>query len=155
MNELTAILTKTTDRPTDWRFIYLFKDEIAGRFSRKTTEVSIYSVNLFIYLIYIYIFYCWFIYLFVGGWNNTASAMRYERQGFDVITVTHQPLDCSTSLPFWVSWFDSQVHVGSGFKIGQNEFMSIPNAYNTQINFIAISTGFGSTGEWTFYKLKP
>ena len=69
--------------------------------------------------------------------------------------MVHQPLNCLTSRVFWVSWFHSLIHVGTGSKIGLDEFMSVANVNNTQIHFIAISTGFGSTGEWTFYKTKP
>ena len=83
------------------------------------------------------------------------SVMRYSRQGSNIVSVIHQPLNCLTSLPFWVSWFDGSVHVGSGSRVGQTEFMSVGNSNNIQIHFMAISTGFGSVGEWTFYKLLP
>ena len=73
-------------------------------------------------------------------------------QAAPVASKDHQPLQCDTSLPFWISWFPDSIQVGTGMTIGNAEFMSTVNSQNININYVGISTGWGATGTWYFYR---
>ena len=42
------------------------------------------------------------------------------------------------------------MRVGDGNIIGVTEFMRYDDPSPTEVNYIAISTGWGTSGEWTF-----
>ena len=89
----------------------------------------------------------------IGGWGNTQSLIRNCIQCNHMDTAANQnyPLDCSQYRPFWVSWTDNVIKVGTGHDVSINRFLfwnvtSSPHA----VNYLAVATGFGSTGTWKF-----
>ena len=65
----------------------------------------------------------------------------------------HRPLDCHNPKPFWISWADGVFQVGSGLTVGTGRFLSYNSQSTPIVRSVAVSTGFGSTGTWTFGKL--
>ena len=92
--------------------------------------------------------------LLTGGWSNSQSVIRDSQQASPLVAHSHAPLDCNAFRPFWMSWDGGVIRVGTGPTVGQNEFMSFTDPTPTDVNNVAISTGFGATGEWTLYDSK-
>ena len=89
----------------------------------------------------------------IGSWLNRQSVIRGCKQCHHMHTAANQnyPLDCSQYRPFWVSWTDNVIKVGTGHDVSINRFLfwnvtSSPHA----VNYLAVATGFGSTGTWKF-----
>ena len=94
------------------------------------------------------------VYIYLGGWNNSNSAIRTIKQQLPgVAQVWSEPLDCNVSKPFWISWANGEIQVGSGRIVGSDMFMSYVSNSAAVVNYIAVATGFGSSGIWRFGKL--
>lgn len=87
----------------------------------------------------------------IGGWANSKSVIRKEKQGY-AWAQKHQRnlLSCTNAQPFWVSWNNGHIKVGTGQQVNSNTFMewTDPNPY--LVKFAAVSAGFGSDADWTF-----
>ena len=58
-------------------------------------------------------------------------------------------LNASESRYFWISWLSSNIEVGKGNIVGHDQIMSWQDpSYSCQVSKTAVSTGWGSTGEW-------
>lgn len=88
--------------------------------------------------------------LVIGGWGNSQSVIRNQQQGTHLATTRHEPLNCYEFHPFWVSWDAGVIRVGSGLTVGEDEFISYTGPA-FQVNHVAVSTGWGATGEWRMY----
>lgn len=91
----------------------------------------------------------------IGAGNNTFSAIRQKRLSDNIASKIHKPLDCNTERQFWVSWGQNTIKVGSGKQAGENEFLSYKDSGFKAVNYAAVSTGWGATGEWIFYNEIP
>lgn len=89
----------------------------------------------------------------IGGWNNTRSLIREERLGPNLATTFHEngPVHCELMRQFWVSWDQGVIRVGRGLKVDVNEFISLANATLTQVQHVALATGWRATGLWMIY----
>lgn len=71
-----------------------------------------------------------------------------------VETPTPDILDCDSVRYFWIAWGvnagQTGVWVGRGEIINQDVFLSYTNPQVYDISTVALSTGWGSTGEWTW-----
>ena len=92
----------------------------------------------------------------LAGWSNTQSVIRDEQQGPALATTFHQdgPLDCKLMRQFWVSWDQGVIRVGTGLIVDVNEFISYANTSLTQVQHVALATGWGAIGKWMIYDSK-
>ncbi|XP_046556761.1 uncharacterized protein LOC124265984 [Haliotis rubra] len=86
----------------------------------------------------------------IGGWRNTQSVIRNRKQGPNLASVHHMPLSGSKHQPFWISLSGSRISVGSGRVVGRRTFLSWIDQSVTQIRYVSVATGWGSTGKWIF-----
>ena len=87
---------------------------------------------------------------FLGGWGNSKSVIRKQKQGTPVAEHSHTPLDCDERKPFWIRWDENTIRVGAGRDVNAGEFMAYVDPTPTDVNYIAVSTGWGATGVWWF-----
>ena len=87
----------------------------------------------------------------IGGWSNSMSVLRNKIQGTNLVEYKAVLLDANQFKPFWVSWEDSQIKVGTGNDVGQNTFMEANIAQ--AINHVGISGWPGAPGEWAIEQL--
>ncbi|XP_045191095.1 uncharacterized protein LOC123547911 [Mercenaria mercenaria] len=90
----------------------------------------------------------------IGGWSDSESVIRDCKQCAHMDEVHHKshPLSCSQPHPFWVSWDNNYIRVGKGNTVGEQQFMVWNDTDPHPVNYVAVSTGFGSTGDWTFFR---
>ncbi|XP_071086095.1 uncharacterized protein [Haliotis cracherodii] len=88
----------------------------------------------------------------IGGGRNTYSVIREKKLGLNLARAVHAPLSRNKHLPFWISFSDDTISVGAGTVVGTRQFMSWTDPTPTQIRYVAVSTGLGSTGKWLFSK---
>ena len=85
------------------------------------------------------------------------TEIRSEIQG-DVEHVMDTPniLDCNELRSFWISWNSGFVQVGQGMVVGRGVLLGWQDEEDIPrpINWISVSTGFGSTGEWELFTVK-
>ncbi|XP_060081901.1 lactoperoxidase-like [Ylistrum balloti] len=86
----------------------------------------------------------------IGGWSNTQSAIRTEKQGNNLVEVkTDDVLDCDKYITFMVGWASGHIQV---FKLtgqsGWNEFMSWydPNIPVKDVKFVGLTTANWTSG---------
>ncbi|XP_071084712.1 uncharacterized protein [Haliotis cracherodii] len=91
----------------------------------------------------------------IGGWGNTQSVIRTGMQHANRVTVRHTPLSASKFRDFWISWENGVISVGAGTEVGVGRFMSWRDPSPHTVRFIAVSTGWGSTGLWQFERILP
>lgn len=53
--------------------------------------------------------------------------------------------------PFWIKWDSVNCSFGKGFTVGSNVLGNWTFNRNFRVHKIGIMSGFGSTGDWTFY----
>ena len=88
----------------------------------------------------------------IGGWRNSKSVIRDRKQGTNYALTHNMGLNSTSLRPFWVSFQNGWVKVGTGTEVGENQFMSWEDPTPAKIKFISVSTGFGSSGRWEFSK---
>jgi len=57
-------------------------------------------------------------------------------------------VDQSEPRSFWLKWGDSNLQVGRGTEVGIDVIMEYGHNSKLDVQWLAISTGWGSTGEW-------
>ena len=86
-----------------------------------------------------------------SGWGNTQSVIRQTSQGANfAVEATPNLLSPTEDRPFWACAKDGLVQGGRGNTIGEDVFISWQD--DTDIydpTLVSVSTGWGSTGEWT------
>ena len=91
--------------------------------------------------------------ILLGGWKNTMSVMRTVKQQKPPVARAHNtPLDCHNPKPFWISWSGGEFRVGSGLTVGTGRFLSYNTHSTPTVRAVAVSTGWGATGTWSFGK---
>lgn len=90
----------------------------------------------------------------IGGWADSESVIRDCKQCQHMDEVRHKshPLSCSQQHPFWISWSNNYIRVGMGYIVGEQQFMSWNDTDPHSVNYVAIATGWGATGDWTFFR---
>ncbi|XP_046377746.2 uncharacterized protein LOC124149944 [Haliotis rufescens] len=91
----------------------------------------------------------------IGGWHNTRSVIRTGKQFNSRVEARHTPLSSTQFRDFWISWEDGVISVGAGKVVGVEMFMTWTDPTPHPVNYIAVSTGWGSTGLWEFYGSPP
>lgn len=85
--------------------------------------------------------------IFIGGWQNSKSAIRKNKQKPDVALVeTPGILSASEPRGFWMRWANGDITVG---KEGQAvPFLSWKDPEPFGIGHYGIRTSWGATGTW-------
>lgn len=86
----------------------------------------------------------------IGGWNGNMSLIRDGIDGQSLIerVWTVGILNCSEFRPFWVSWTNSNITVGTGRNVTSGMFMSAQTSNPWRIGAVSISTGYGYDGRY-------
>lgn len=85
--------------------------------------------------------------VFIGGWSNSKSVIRRNRQKPDVVEVpTPGILDAGEFRGFWIRWYDNVITVGREGEAAA--FMSYDAPDLFPVNFVGICTGWGASGTW-------
>lgn len=84
----------------------------------------------------------------IGGWANTRSAIReIGKEPQELVEVATPDIVSSNKMHgFWIRWNDNAIAVGREDEDVPFMFHEDPNIF--PINYVGISTGFGSTGTW-------
>lgn len=92
--------------------------------------------------------------IFIGGWDNSKSVIRRNRQKPDVVEVpTPGILNAGEFRGFWIRWYDSVITVGCEGEAAA--FMSYDAQNLFPINFVGICTGWGASGTWLLDSAGP
>lgn len=85
--------------------------------------------------------------IFIGGWGNTKSVIRYNRTKPEKAEVeTPEILNGGEFRGFWLKWGGGRVAAG---KEGESApFIEWNNPEPFQVNFVGVCTGWGSSGNW-------
>ncbi|KAL7630887.1 UNVERIFIED_CONTAM: hypothetical protein RMT77_018826 [Armadillidium vulgare] len=87
--------------------------------------------------------------VFIGAWENAASAIRFKK-GDDLVKVdTPDILHGDEVREFWVTFDDDHVRVGRGGE--WVPFMEATLPEHLDVAFYGYSTGWGAIGWWQFY----
>ncbi|XP_048243111.1 C3 and PZP-like alpha-2-macroglobulin domain-containing protein 8 [Haliotis rufescens] len=86
----------------------------------------------------------------LGGFSNTRSIIRNSRQGTNRVETFHSPLSSTEFRDFWISWEGGVISVGTGTTVGAGQFMTWTDPAPNEVNYLAVTTGFGSSGSWQF-----
>jgi hypothetical protein len=86
----------------------------------------------------------------LGGWGNSKSCLRIAKQSTCKSTYYGSVLSQTAYKPFWVSWINSRITVGLGDTVDQTTVMEYHHSTPYPVNFFAVMTGWGSTGQWIF-----
>ena len=91
----------------------------------------------------------------LGGWGNRQSVIRGQNQGSNLVTYRAVVLNNAEYTKFRLSWDKTMLKVeresGDSWEMimklsGRDK--SPHNAYNWDIRYMMISTGWGATGDW-------
>lgn len=85
--------------------------------------------------------------IFIGGWNNSKSVIRKNRQKPDVAEVsTPGILNGGEFRGFWIRWNNGTISIG---REGEGEaFLSWQDGEFVPISYIGVCTGWGANGSW-------
>ncbi|CAC5361395.1 unnamed protein product [Mytilus coruscus] len=86
--------------------------------------------------------------LVLGGWSNSWSAIRDKRQGRSLAKYKGKVLRHNKSKVFKVIWNKGKIRVEDGRRKKIMQWTDTSNPL--KIKDIGISTGWGSTGKWSF-----
>ena len=87
----------------------------------------------------------------LSGWGNTMSVIREKSQGINHGAVdTTGILSLSEPRTFWASAKDGHIRIGTGEVVGRYTITQwTDDDGGLDVKFVAVSTGWGSPGEWT------
>lgn len=89
--------------------------------------------------------------LILGGWNNTASVIRVNRESPDRVRVdTPNIVNASHFTTFHIEWRHGHLSVRQGGPRGPL-VMEAPEAVRFPVRFVAVRTGWGATGKWRIH----
>ena len=86
----------------------------------------------------------------IGAINNTRTEVQGPFLDGPIRSVaTPDVLSCNEARPFWISWSDTHVRVGSGGQVGGNELVE-QDFQNFSIHSLTFSTSIEVNGTWEF-----
>merc|ERR1712086_368184 len=95
----------------------------------------------------------------LGGWGNTQSVIRGRNQGSNLVTYRAVVLNYREYTKFRLSWDKTMLKVERESGDSWTMIMKLSgrdksphNAYNWDIRYMMISTGWGATGDWRIEK---
>ena len=98
----------------------------------------------------------------LGGWGNTQSVIRGRNQGSNLVTYRAVVLNNAEYTKFRLSWDKTMLKVERESGDSWTMIMKLSgrdksphNAYNWDIRYMMISTGWGATGDWRIGEPSP
>ncbi|XP_037806146.1 C3 and PZP-like alpha-2-macroglobulin domain-containing protein 8 [Lucilia sericata] len=92
--------------------------------------------------------------IFLGGWSNSKSVIRKNRQKPDVVEVaTEGIVNAGEFRGFWIRWYDNVITVGREGEAAA--FMSYEDPGLFPVNFVGVCTGWGASGNWLIDEPAP
>ncbi|XP_015586318.1 uncharacterized protein LOC107263519 isoform X1 [Cephus cinctus] len=86
--------------------------------------------------------------IMIGGWENSASVIRYNRTQPDKVRVdTKGILNSNEYKKFSISWLDGHIVVKTGNQSGP-VLLDWHDPNPIGVSYIGVRTGWGSTGNW-------
>ncbi|XP_043254886.1 uncharacterized protein LOC122398776 isoform X2 [Colletes gigas] len=86
--------------------------------------------------------------IMLGGWENTASVIRYNRKQPDKVHMsTPNLLNANQAKKFAISWLDGLITVRTGDLNGP-VIMEWQDPKPFDVNYVGVRTGWGATGKW-------
>ncbi|VDI24038.1 Hypothetical predicted protein [Mytilus galloprovincialis] len=64
-------------------------------------------------------------------------------------SITRDILNCTVYLPFWISWADGDIKLGTGILVDQNVLVSLMNPHHFEMRSIGVLTSHYKLGKWT------
>ncbi len=87
----------------------------------------------------------------IGGWLNTLSIIRDEKQGpMKCQANTPGILTYGIAQPFWVSWDNGNIRVGREHQVGNHVICEWQDPTPKTINYVSMTTAWGPDGKWIF-----
>lgn len=86
----------------------------------------------------------------LGAFNNKISEIRDKMQGHVHSDYNWKVLDCVRKKPFWISWADGQIQVGTGKSVGTNRIMDWNTNLTLHVDVISVSSYYMSIATWLF-----
>ncbi|XP_063416192.1 uncharacterized protein LOC134697835 [Mytilus trossulus] len=62
---------------------------------------------------------------------------------------TYNILNCNVYLPFWISWADGDIKLGTGILVDENVLVSFMNPHHFEVRSIGVFTSHYKLGIWT------
>lgn len=88
-----------------------------------------------------------FFQVFFGGWENTKSVIRKNKEKPDVVEVaTPQILNAYQYKGFWIRWDNGWIT--AGVQGDENPLMRHHDPYLFHIQYFGVCTGWGASGHW-------
>lgn len=85
--------------------------------------------------------------VFIGGWGNTKSVIRYNQAKPDVCECnTPHILDANDFRAFWIRNTDGVITVGNEGEAAAFLSWRMPDPF--YINYVGVCTGWGASGSW-------
>ncbi|XP_021348638.1 zonadhesin-like isoform X2 [Mizuhopecten yessoensis] len=84
----------------------------------------------------------------IGGWGNSKSVIRTQKQGQNLYTKNGRRLDCRQYRKFKISWTGGLITVQSYVNGVLLEFLRYKDPSPMDIQSVGVSTGIWATGEW-------
>lgn len=90
----------------------------------------------------------------IGSRDNTMTQIRKGRMGAVVASTAAatgivKPADCKRNRPYWISWKDGKITVGTGNEVGKDTVLSYSLESSFAAKFVAVTT-MGDPGYWRF-----
>ena len=89
----------------------------------------------------------------IGAGDNQQTIIREAKLGWTVSQKdTPEVLSCEQTRAFWVSFDGGRIRVGSGAEVYRQQMVhwNDPSASPHDVTAVSVSTGWGTSGEWTF-----
>ncbi|CAK9822668.1 C3 and PZP-like alpha-2-macroglobulin domain-containing protein 8 [Anthophora retusa] len=86
--------------------------------------------------------------IMLGGWENTASVIRYDRKQPDKVRVnTPNLLNENETKKFAICWLDGRIMVKAG-NVNGSVIMEWQDPKPIGVSYVGVRTGWGSAGKW-------
>ncbi|CAL7949665.1 unnamed protein product [Xylocopa violacea] len=91
--------------------------------------------------------------IMLGGWDNSASVIRYDRQQPDKVRVdTPNLLNENETKKFAICWLDGRIMVKAG-GVNGSLIMEWQDPKPIGISYVGVRTSWGATGKWKLQSL--
>ncbi|VDI06407.1 Hypothetical predicted protein [Mytilus galloprovincialis] len=76
--------------------------------------------------------------------NDSLHPESRKYEGFDTVDIQN----CTVYIPFWISWADGEIKLGTGVVVGEHVLGNLTNTDQFEVRSIGVFTDGGKTGNW-------